>query len=90
MVAEVRPLADAPAAAEVAASAVPAPQMHLQEQVALLEARLRKRDAQRRALLHILGDLNELNKRLSDQRKALLHILVDYEQDRRRPDRTAP
>jgi C4-dicarboxylate-specific signal transduction histidine kinase len=56
----------------------------LREQVATLELRLRKRDEQRRALLHILGDLNDLNKRLGDQRKAMLHILADYEQDRRR------
>src|SRR5207249_2504677 len=45
---------------------------------------LRQRDAQRRALLHTLGDLNEFNKRLAHQRKAMLHILADYEQDRRR------
>ena len=49
-----------------------------------LEIRLRKRDEQRRAMLHIMGDLNESNKRLANQRKAMLHILADYEQDRRR------
>lgn len=54
------------------------------EQIASLELRLRKRDEQRKALLHILGDLNELNKRLSDQRKAMIHILADYEYDRSR------
>src|SRR5437764_3190330 len=54
------------------------------EQVETLERRLRERDAQRRAMLHIMGDLNESNKRLANQRKALLHILADYEQDRRR------
>jgi C4-dicarboxylate-specific signal transduction histidine kinase len=48
-----------------------------------LQMRLRKRDQQRRALLHILGELNDSNKRLADQRKAMLHILVDYEEDRR-------
>ena len=31
------------------------------------------------ALLHIMGDLNDSNKRLADQRKAMLHILGDYE-----------
>src|SRR5213595_3710550 len=36
------------------------------------------------AMLHIMGDLNESNKRLAIQRKAMLHILADYEQDRRR------
>src|SRR5919198_5523978 len=39
---------------------------------------------QRRAMLHIMGDLNEFNKRLGDQRKAMLHILGDYEEDRSR------
>jgi C4-dicarboxylate-specific signal transduction histidine kinase len=52
--------------------------------VETLELRLRKRDEQRRAMLHIMGDLNESNKRLANQRKAMLHILADYEQDRRR------
>jgi C4-dicarboxylate-specific signal transduction histidine kinase len=56
----------------------------LRAQVAMLERRLRKRDEQRRAMLHIMGDLNESNKRLANQRKAILHILADYEQDRRR------
>jgi len=35
-------------------------------------------------MLHIMGDLNESNKRLTNHRKAMLHILADYEQDRRR------
>src|SRR5882762_10174373 len=56
----------------------------LRAQVETLEIRLRKRDEQRRAMLHIMGDLNESNKRLGDQRKAMLHILADYEHDRRR------
>src|SRR5439155_57753 len=54
----------------------------LRAQVEALEWRLRKRDEQRRAMLHIMGDLNEVNRRLGDQRKAMLHILVDYEKDR--------
>ncbi len=49
-----------------------------------LEQRLRKRDEQRRAMIHIMGELNNTNKRLADQRKAMLHILGDYEEDRRR------
>src|SRR5438067_8639643 len=53
-------------------------------QVETLERRLRERDEQRHAMLHIMGDLNESNKRLAYQRRAMLHILVDYEQDRRR------
>src|SRR5437867_5678980 len=56
----------------------------LRAQVETLERRLRQRDEQRRAMLHIMGDLNESNKRLANQRKAMLHILADYEQDRRR------
>src|SRR3989441_2077641 len=54
----------------------------LRAHVETLEWRLRKRDEQRRAMLHIMGDLNEVNRRLGDQRKAMLHILVDYEKDR--------
>jgi C4-dicarboxylate-specific signal transduction histidine kinase len=57
---------------------------HLWARVETLERRLHERDEQRRAMLHIMGDLNESNKRLAMQRKAMLHILGDYEQDRRR------
>jgi C4-dicarboxylate-specific signal transduction histidine kinase len=56
----------------------------LKERVETLERRLEKRDEQRRAMLHIMGDLNDSNKRLANQRKATLHILADYERDRRR------
>ena len=56
----------------------------LRAQVADLERRLRQRDDQRRAMLHIMGDLHHVNRRLADQRKAMLHILVDYEHDRSR------
>ena len=56
----------------------------LRVQMEMLEARVHKDEERRRALLHIMSDLNETNKRLADQRKAMLHILVDYEQDRRR------
>src|SRR5437867_3017726 len=56
----------------------------LRAQVETLERRLRQRAAQRRAMLHIMGDLNDVNRRLGDQRKAMLHILVDYEKDRSR------
>jgi len=56
----------------------------LRVQVEMLEHRLHQRDEQRRAMLHIMGDLNEFNKRLANQRKAMIHILSDYEQDRRR------
>src|SRR6266852_5324205 len=56
----------------------------LRAHVETLEWRLRKRDEQRRAMLHIMGDLNEVNRRLSNQRKAMVHILGDYEKDRSR------
>src|SRR5438477_1832958 len=56
----------------------------LQAKVVTLQRRLRKGDERRRAMLHIIGDLNEFNKRLADQRKAMIHILADYELDRRR------
>src|SRR5213594_2021341 len=59
-------------------------EQRLRAQVETLERRLRKRDDQRRAMLHIMGDLSEFNKRLANQRKAMLHVLADYEQDRRR------
>jgi C4-dicarboxylate-specific signal transduction histidine kinase len=61
----------------------------LRARVERLERRLQARDEQRRAMLHIMGDLNESNKRLANQRKAMLHILADYEQDRRRLARQA-
>ena len=56
----------------------------LRERVRQLELRIREAEERRRALLHIMGDLNESNRRLADQRKAMLHILGDYEQDRAR------
>ena len=61
-----------------------ASERRLRAQVEMLERRLRKGDEQRRAMLHIMSDLNEFNKRLTNQRKAMLHILADYEEDRRR------
>jgi C4-dicarboxylate-specific signal transduction histidine kinase len=62
---------------------------HLRAQVEILERRLQARDEQRRAMLHIMSDLNESNKRLANQRKAMIHILADYEKDRRRLARQA-
>ena len=56
----------------------------LQEEIARLELRVEREEERRRALLHIMGDLNESNRRLGDQRKAMLHILGDYEDDRSR------
>jgi C4-dicarboxylate-specific signal transduction histidine kinase len=56
----------------------------LRERVESMEQRLHKGEQRRRALLHLIGDVNEANKRLANQRKAMLHILADYESDRRR------
>src|SRR5436309_9144590 len=54
------------------------------EQKNTLEMRVRKGEERRRALMHILSDLNTVNRKLADQRKAMIHILADYEHDRRR------
>ena len=54
----------------------------LREQNTALEMRVRKSEERRRALMHILSDLNTVNRKLADQRKAMIHILADYEQDR--------
>src|SRR5437870_2610077 len=58
--------------------------MCLIEQKNALEMRVRKIEERRRALMHILSDLNTVNRKLNDQRKAMIHILADYEQDRSR------
>jgi C4-dicarboxylate-specific signal transduction histidine kinase len=60
------------------------PESALRERVAELELRVAQAEERRRALLHLMGDLNDSNKRLADSRKAMLHILGDYEQDRSR------
>jgi C4-dicarboxylate-specific signal transduction histidine kinase len=52
------------------------------EQKNALEMSVRKSEERRRALMHILSDLNTLNRKLSDQRKAMIHILADHEHDR--------
>src|SRR5437588_8604853 len=49
-----------------------------------LEIRVYKSQERRRALMHILSDLNNVNRKLANQRKAMIHILADYEQDRDR------
>ena len=56
----------------------------LKQKMEMLESSVRKSEARRRALMHILSDLNTVNRKLNDQRKAMIHILADYEQDRRR------
>src|SRR6266566_105459 len=56
----------------------------LLEQKKALEVRVHKSEERRRALMHILSDLNTLNRKLADQRKAMIHVLADYEKDRSR------
>jgi len=56
----------------------------LQDEKRQLEIRVRKGEERRRAMIHIMGDLKTVNRKLADQRKAMLHILADYEQDRSR------
>src|SRR5215510_1799841 len=67
-------------------SAQPEPQRRgdeaaaLEEQIEELQLRVSQAEERRRALIHIMGDLNESNRRLGDQRKAMLHILKDSHQ----------
>src|SRR2546421_6159407 len=58
--------------------------VQLVEQKKALETRVLKSEERRRALMHILSDLNNVNHKLNDQRKAMIHILADYEKDRSR------
>src|SRR5581483_3947512 len=58
--------------------------MQLLEQKNVLEMRVRQSEQRRRAFMHILSDLNTVNRKLADQRKAMIHILADYENDRSR------
>ena len=59
------------------------------ERLAGVERRVRQGEQRRRAMIHIMGDLDRANKRLTEQRKAMLHILGDYEQDRTRLEKQA-
>lgn len=58
--------------------------MRLLEQTNILETRVHQSEQRRRAFMHILSDLNTVNRKLADQRKAMIHILADYENDRSR------
>jgi C4-dicarboxylate-specific signal transduction histidine kinase len=49
----------------------------LRAEIARLEQRVVQAEERRRALVHIMGDLNESNRKLGEQRKAMLHILKD-------------
>jgi C4-dicarboxylate-specific signal transduction histidine kinase len=56
----------------------------LREEIARLRTSVEKGEERRRALVHIMGDLNESNRRLADQRKAMLHILKDSHRSNQR------
>jgi C4-dicarboxylate-specific signal transduction histidine kinase len=56
----------------------------LEEEIEQLRLRVRQAEERRRALIHIMGDLNESNRRLGDQRKAMLHILKDSHESNQR------
>jgi C4-dicarboxylate-specific signal transduction histidine kinase len=56
----------------------------LRREIERLRVRVQRAEERRRALVLIMGDLNESNRKLEDQRKAMLHILGDYESDRSR------
>ena len=83
MVAAPPTVATASRAGEADLDDVLASNTRLREQVEVMEQRLRKSEERRRAMLHIMSDMNEANRRLANQRKAMLHILCDYEHDRR-------
>jgi C4-dicarboxylate-specific signal transduction histidine kinase len=56
----------------------------LREEIARLEQRVAQAEERRRALIHIMGDLNESNRKLGEQRKAMLHILKDSHRSNQR------
>lgn len=58
--------------------------LRLRERQIYLQQRVQMAENRRRAMIHIMDDLNLVNKKLADQRKAMLHILADYEEDRSR------
>lgn len=50
---------------------------NLERRVEELEARVRAGEQRRRAMLHIMSDLAQTNRRLNDQRRAMIHIMGD-------------
>jgi C4-dicarboxylate-specific signal transduction histidine kinase len=51
--------------------------------IEILEGRVQAGEQRRRAMVNIMKDLADSNRRLNDQRRAMLHILGDYEKDRK-------
>ncbi len=60
----------------------------LLEERADLEQRVQRGDQRRRAMVHIMDDLNRANRKLADHRKATLHILQDAHQSNERLERS--
>src|SRR3954467_2340209 len=56
----------------------------LEQQIEQLEHRVAQAEERRRALIHIMGDLNESNRKLGEQRTAMLHILKDSHRSNQR------
>jgi C4-dicarboxylate-specific signal transduction histidine kinase len=56
----------------------------LREEIANLKQRVAQAEERRRALIHIMGDLNESNRKLGEQRTAMLHILKDSHRSNQR------
>src|ERR671930_456516 len=50
----------------------------LRAEIESLQRRVELAEERRRALVHIMGDLNESNQKLADQRKAMIHIIGLY------------
>jgi C4-dicarboxylate-specific signal transduction histidine kinase len=50
---------------------------HMHDRVRMIESRLRQSEKRRRALIQVMADMNETNKRLTNQRKAMIHIMED-------------
>lgn len=73
-----------PAASEMTTEELRQAVARLREERHALEQRVQQGEQRRRAMIHIMDDLNSLNRKLADQRKAMLHILADYERDRER------
>ena len=76
--------ADASGDASADLAALQAECARLREENERLALRVRQGEDRRRAMIHIMDDLSELNRKLATQRKAMIHIMEDYEQDRRR------
>jgi len=55
----------------------------LLKRIEVLEGRVKAGDQRRRAMVNIMKDLADSNRRLNDHRRAMLHILADYEKDRK-------